>query len=387
MKKLAIITTHPIQYHAPWFKLLSTRGRVEVMVFYTWGQLEHGEKFDPDFGKNIEWDIPLLEGYPYTFVKNTSTSPGSDHFRGIDNPSITAQINHWNPDAVLVFGWKFKSHLKVLRYYKGRRRILFRGDSNLLDEASNGYFKRLSRRLFLTWIYRHIDIALYVGSANKDYYKASGLGEKKLVFAPHAIDNHRLAMGDPNILRSELQIGRDDLVFLFAGKLEAKKNPLLLLHAFIDAQFTSAHLIIVGNGLLERELKDIVSARDLSLQQHIHFLDFQNQGRMPDVYACCTVFVLPSRGPGETWGLSVNEAMAAGRAVLVSNKCGCATDLVVDDLNGYIFKSDQQEDLVKRMLQFSQKNNTELSVMGNHSKNIIQKWSFEKICEAIEQCS
>jgi hypothetical protein len=70
LKKLAIITTHPIQYHAPWFKLLTERKKLNVMVYYTWGQLEHNSKYDPGFGKNVEWDIPLLEGYEYRFVKN-----------------------------------------------------------------------------------------------------------------------------------------------------------------------------------------------------------------------------------------------------------------------------------------------------------------------------
>ena len=61
MKKLAIITTHPIQYNAPWFKLLAERKNIIIKVFYTWSQVLNEEKYDPGFGKNIEWDIPLLD--------------------------------------------------------------------------------------------------------------------------------------------------------------------------------------------------------------------------------------------------------------------------------------------------------------------------------------
>jgi len=68
MKKLAIITTHPIQYYAPIFKLLSERKKIEICVFYTWGKDALKDKFDVGFGKKIEWDIPLLEGYNYNFL-------------------------------------------------------------------------------------------------------------------------------------------------------------------------------------------------------------------------------------------------------------------------------------------------------------------------------
>ena len=93
MKKLAIITTHPIQYNAPWFKLLQEGRKVEPKVFYTWGQLETGEKYDPGFGKTVQWDIPLLEGYQYVFVNNIATDPGSHHRNGIINPSLNKEID------------------------------------------------------------------------------------------------------------------------------------------------------------------------------------------------------------------------------------------------------------------------------------------------------
>jgi glycosyltransferase involved in cell wall biosynthesis len=70
---------------------------------------------------------------------------------------------------------------------------------------------------------------------------------------------------------------------------------------------------------------------------NIHFLPFQNQQNMPAIYQLADVFVLPSKGPGETWGLAINEAMAAGKPVLVSSKCGGSADLIVNGENGYLF--------------------------------------------------
>src|ERR1700744_5873743 len=104
MKRVVIISTHPIQYNAPLFKLLSERKNVQVKVFYTWGQAQT-KVYDPGFGKEREWDIPLLDGYDYEFIENTSAKPGSHHFNGIINPGLIKKIETYNPDDILVIGW------------------------------------------------------------------------------------------------------------------------------------------------------------------------------------------------------------------------------------------------------------------------------------------
>src|SRR5690348_11601611 len=86
--RLAIIATHPIQYYAPLFQLLSGRGRVECHVFYGWSGGAFGAVQDPGFGRSIEWDIPLLQGYPFTFVANESTDPGTHHWGGIRSSQL-----------------------------------------------------------------------------------------------------------------------------------------------------------------------------------------------------------------------------------------------------------------------------------------------------------
>jgi hypothetical protein len=110
--KLAIVTTHPIQYNAPVFRLLSVRNNINTKVFYTWGKGVLKDKFDPGFGKIISWDLPLLDDYQYTFVDNISKKPGSHHFNGIVNPTLNYEIEKWGADAILIFGWNFNSHLK-----------------------------------------------------------------------------------------------------------------------------------------------------------------------------------------------------------------------------------------------------------------------------------
>ncbi len=383
MLKLAIVSTHPIQYYAPLFKLLAQRGKIKIKVFYTWSQSEKGAKYDPGFGKNIEWDIPLLNGYDYTFIKNSSRQPGTHHYKGIINPTLNLEVETWQPDALLVFGWSFKSHLNCMRYFHKKIPVLFRGDSTLLAEKWGP--KLLIRTIFLRWVYKFIDYALYVGINNKKYYLRHDVKKSQLIFAPHAVDNERFydnknIYSDKALLwRTELGIKNNDLVFLFAGKLDYKKDPGLLIRAFRKIQNNEVHLIVLGNGPLEEKLKYKYSGTP-----NLHFIDFQNQSQMPVVYRLGDVLVLPSKGPVETWGLAVNEAMACSRAIIVSDRCGCGIDLVKTNINGFIFRRNNLKELLKKMhLLIANKNR--LREMGNNSKEIIKDWSFEKICQPIEK--
>lgn len=377
-KRLAIITSHPIQYNAPLFKLLAERNRIEIKVFYTWGEAVLQNKFDPGFGKTINWDIPLLEGYDHKFVKNVAVSPGSHHFKGIDNPSLVKEVEDWKADAVLLYGWAFKSHLKLMRYFKGKLPVLFRGDSTL--QGHRNKLKTIARTFFLKWVYNYVDIALYVGTQNKNYYLRHGLKTDQLVFAPHAIDNQRFGSNDGILSenakekRKALSIPGDVTVFLFAGKLEPVKNPALIIAAAKELEQERVHFIIAGNGALENDLKKNAGS-------NVSFIDFQNQQQMPELYRMGDVFMLVSIS--ETWGLSINEAMACGRAVLVSDACGAAEDLVEDAVNGYRFKSNDLDDLVKKIKLLSGRE-ADLKKMGSESFRKIQDWSYVKTAAAIE---
>ncbi len=148
MKKLAIVTTHPIQYHVPWLIRLAEK-KIAIKVFYTYEQSRSGTVFDPGFGRNIQWDIPLLDGYEYEFVPNTARRPGLETFRGIVNPTLIEKIEAWQADALLVIGWNYQSHLRCMRHFYNRIPVYFRGDSVLLHEKKG--LRRLARRIFLTW--------------------------------------------------------------------------------------------------------------------------------------------------------------------------------------------------------------------------------------------
>jgi glycosyltransferase involved in cell wall biosynthesis len=379
LKKLAIISSHPIQYNAPLFALLAQEQNFDLMVFYTWGESSSTAKFDPDFGKVIAWDIPLLEGYNYNFLNNTSKDPGSHHFKGIINPTLNQEIQAWGADIVWIWGWAFESHLKALRYFKGKKEVWFRGDSTLLDEPIGFSIKKFARRIFLSWVYRHVGKVFYVGTHNKAYYKKHGLKETQLIYAPHAIDNHRFS--DPNgeitkkalEWRKKLGFQDDDLVLLFAGKFEPRKNPFFLTELMKIIESDYLKLLMVGNGPLENELKN-----EFSNNNSVKFLNFQNQSQMPILYRIADFYILPS--VSETWGLAINEALASGTKAIASSFCGGAIDLINND-NGIIFNP--KLDLMKVCKFINQKENNIIS--SGKRASLLVGHSYDKIIESVNK--
>ena len=186
-------------------------------------------------------------------------------------------------------------------------------------------------------VYSWPTACLYAGSANRAYFEIFGVPPQRLYPCPHAIDVGRFAEPagrreeEAARWRSELGIAADRKVLLYAGKFEQKKRPTDLMRAFARLPDPSLMLVMVGSGELQAEI-DATAAADPA---RFRVLPFQNQSRMPVVYRLGDVFVLPS-GYGESWGLAVNEALACGRPVIVSDRVGCAPD-VVDASCGRIF--------------------------------------------------
>jgi glycosyltransferase involved in cell wall biosynthesis len=315
----------------------------------------------------------LLEGYHYSFVRNISKKPGSDHYSGIDNPTLIGEIVSWKADAVLVYGWNFKSHLECMRHFHKKIPVYFRGDSTLLNKLGLG--RKILRQLFLKWVYSFIDLAFYAGKYNKAYFLNAGLKENQLVFMPHAVDNERFHAA--SMSSKEHKVDLEDIVFLYAGKFAPVKNLAFLIKAFLKRKNKNLRLVLTGSGPLENELRMMASE-----DPKISFLPFQNQEAMPDIYSLCDIFILPSIS--ETWGLAVNEAMACEKAVIVSDHCGCSADLVNHD-NGFIFDPENQEALVNVFNRAEALGKEKLYEMGKESWKRIQNYSIKIQAEAIER--
>lgn len=335
MRRLAIVLSHPVQYYSPWFRWLRTHTDLEFRVFYLW---EFGVTVqrDPQFAATFKWDVDLLAGYDSEFVPNVARDPGTHHFRGLDNPALTARLAAWRPDAVLLFGYNWLSHQRA--FWWARRRgvpLLFRGDSHLLGRAGLPFF----RRLVLRYFYGRFAAVTCVGTANREYFRALGVAEQRLFFSPHSVNADHFNPADPAAraaaaaLRAELGLAGRRVV-LFAGKFSAAKQPVELLEAFIQVATPADALVFVGDGAEKSRLTALAAAHPAAC---VRFLPFANQSEMPARYLLADIFALPSRGSYETWGLAVNEAMHLGVPCLVSDLVGCQRDLVHPGRTGWVF--------------------------------------------------
>jgi len=330
MPRLAIILSHPIQYYSPWFRWLRAHTPLNFKVFYLW---EFGvtRQRDPQFGASFQWDVDLLNGYDSEFVPNVARDPGTHHFSGLHNPTLGARLRTWQPSAVLLFGYAWRSHLGVI--LRPPAPLVFRGDSHLL-----GHTPSWAKRVALRWLYGRFAAVTYVGAANREYFRAFGVPDAKLHFAPHCVDATRFVRDAATEaaaakLRGELGLAGKKVV-LFAGKFLAAKQPGALLDAFLALAPRDTALVFVGDGPDRAELAAGAARRPDCL---VRFLPFANQTEMPARYALADLFVLPSRGLYETWGLAVNEAMHLGVPCLVSDRVGCQRDLVTEGETGWVF--------------------------------------------------
>lgn len=388
--RVAVVLSHPVQYYSPWFRCLVDRGAVELQVFYLWAT-GTAPRLDVDFGVAFSWDIPLLDGYPWQAVDNVSPDPGTHHFGGLDNPGLVDAVAAWTPDVVVMFGYAYRSHLRLLLSprLRGVPKIL-RGDSHELAPRPglrNG-LARLARRL----LFSRFAAALAVGRANREYLRISGLGDDQIVTAPHCVDNARFRASPDathaaaTALRAQLGIDPDARVVLFVGKFEDKKRPLDLLEAFAAARAeasTPTILLFVGNGSLEERLRE--RAQLLGIAESVRFLSFQNQRAMPSVYATGQLLVLPSFGSGETWGLCVNEAMNLALPVLVSSHVGCGPDLVIDDQTGWTFLAGDTPDLQRALGRILSMPAHALAKVGVGARDHVADWSYANASQALEQ--
>ena len=388
MKKLAVITSHPIQYHAPWFRHLARERQIDLKVFYLW-DFGVTEQIDDGFKQAVRWDVPLLTGYQHEFVENTSSRPGTTHFRGLRNPSLTGRVAEWNPDVVLMMGYNYESLYRfLLAWDRHRTPLIFRGDSHRLVPQSG--LKAVARQTFISTVFKRFQAFLYVGAANRDYLLYHHVDQERLFFAPHAVDNERFDRSQVQThqaasWRQELGIDNSHAVILFAGKFESKKRPLDLLQAFREVDPPQATLLFVGGGELETELREAAGHHP-----RVRFAPFQNQSLMPRTYAAADLFVLPSYGGGETWGLAVNEAMCSGCAIVVSDHVGCAVDLVRPFRNGLKYAAGDVAELAA-CLREALANRERLRHWGGASREIVADYCYAQttrgLIEAINYLS
>lgn len=325
--RLLVLATHPSQHHAPLYRCLAQRGHLNLQVLYLSdaGATAH---MDPAFGRTVQWDIPLLEGYSFQVLQ-----PGSDittrRFWARHDRRLSAALAQADPDCLLVYG--YASRMNWVASAWARRhgvRLVYASDSNSRCPQRLITLKRPVLRQY----FRRIDAFLAPSERNVEYLCRYGAPAARIQRWPFAVELERFSAAATT---SDAARPYD---FICAGKLTPKKRVSHFLDALDILARASERPIaacLVGDGPCREQL--LAQARTLPDHCTLDYLGFVNQRSMPATLQSARTLVFPSEL--EAYGLAAAEAAASGLALVLEENIGCigATVLAQPDVNALVY--------------------------------------------------
>ncbi len=271
-------------------------------------------------------------------------------------------FNSGQYSTVVVNGWSDIEAIVALYIFKGKR-LLF-SDSNKQDAQRTGTKEKIKSLLL-----QRSHGALVAGVNSKEYLQQLGF-KGAIEDGWDVIDNSKF--------KRTTDYNPNGPILVVARFIE-EKNHNSLIKAIADTKALGMHYIFCGDGPLEEEVKKQV--KESGLSDCCEFKGFVQEKEMISLYHSASCLLLPSKK--DTWGLCVNEAMAAGLPVLVSENCGCTADLVKES-NGIIFKS-SVPGISEGVRQFVALNNREKQGMGLASEKLISEWGVSRFSRNLMQ--
>ncbi len=381
--RVLLVASHPVQYAAPQFRRLAQDPRLDLRVAFCSMQGVEGG-LDQEFGIEVKWDVPLLNGYSWVQIPNHSPRPGVGRFFGLINPGLWSFIRKNRFDAVIVHtGYLHFSYWILLAAARTvRTPLVFATDAWSLPPRDAKPWKRWIKPFVVPRIYRLNEIVAVASSAGKDFIRSLGIPEERVVLVPNVLDNdwwkEQAARVDRSAVRAGWGISDTAAVVLSCAKLQPWKRPHDLLQAFAKADVADSFLVYAGAGPLSAEL--VAEAARLGISARTRFLGFVNQSSLPGVYRAADVMVLPSEH--EPFGFVVNEAMVCGCAVVTSDRVGAARDLVRHAQNGFTYRCGDVEALAG-ILRNLLSDRGRLRAMGAAARERMETWSLRESIQAM----
>lgn len=332
--------------------------------------------------------------YAWDVVKSRDAFHSITLFENLDAGQLTwdevrtrveQALNDFQPQVVVVPGWAERWVLTVLQWCL-RRRVptVVMSESTALDAPRQWLKEAVKRRIVSLF-----DAGLAGGKPQRDYLLQLGLPSSNVFTGYDVVDNDYFVDGAEKVRQNEAALREKYRLppkyFFASSRFVEKKNLSRLLEAFaayrdaMEPQLWS--LVLAGDGPLRARLNE--KCRALGLDEHsVHLPGFIQYDVLPVYYALASGFVHASTT--EQWGLVVNEAMASGLPVLVSNRCGCASDLVEENVNGWTFNPYDVSAVTAAMQTLSTLSEDERRAMGQRSRERIAHWSLEAFANGLE---
>ena len=290
---------------------------------------------------------------------------------------VIKTIREFNPTVVNLTGYYDSASWAVLLYCKIKSIKTVLSNESTAGDHSRNNIKEFIKSLII----RQFDGFFNFGTLSKDYLLSLGGRPDQMLVNLNCVDNVALRRiyekSVENRKIEQQKLGLAPKNFIFVGRLIEFKNLFRFLEAFGVAQQKTHQdwgVIILGDGALKSDLQDFITKKNI---KKVSFQKGVSWQQVPEYLALSDVLVLPSYS--EPWGLVVNEAMACGLPVLVSEQCGCAIDLVRNGENGYTFQPELLEEFSEKLLLFMGMKEESLKKMGAISEQIIQEYSPENV--------
>jgi glycosyltransferase involved in cell wall biosynthesis len=345
---LAVIETHPVQYHAPLFRQVEQEYGLPVTAIYGSDFSVSGYR-DQEFGVDLAWDTDLLSGYRPLFLARVATGGG----RAPDKVSargLFSALKEVEPDAVMLQAYAPAfNRAAILAALRLGRPLLFRAETT--DHARvRGPALEVGRSLALSLLYGSFDRLLFIGTRSREHYQRLGVTPDRLVFSPYCVDTAAFRTGEEErdalraTVRTELDISTGRHVLLFSGKLTARKGVDLIVEAvrgLTPPERSDTTIVFLGDGD-RREFLRTAAAHQPTVD--VRIVGFRNQTEVSRYFHAADALVLPSIHD-ETWGLVVNEALHHGLPCVISEAVGCLPDLLIPAVTGEICHTGNVESL------------------------------------------
>jgi glycosyltransferase involved in cell wall biosynthesis len=285
------------------------------------------------------------------------------------------------PDVVAVNGWNnFGSLIAADCCVRRGIPMVVMSESARQDEPRTWWKEMIKRRIVALY-----SAALVGGQRHIEYLVELGMPRDRIFTGYDVVDNDYFAR---RTLEIRKQYGLPENYFLASARFIEKKNLPTLIRAYAAYRQKSEasgnppwDVVLLGDGPLREALKSQLST--LNLHRHVRLPGFKQYDELPVYYALAKAFVHASTT--EQWGLVVNEAIASGLPVIVSNRCGCVPELVQG--NGFTFEPTDEHELVSRLLQMASLSDDERRRLGDASYRIAAKFAPERFGEGLEEAA
>ncbi len=290
--------------------------------------------------------------------------------------SLYKVLSKINPDVLAIAGYGRPAMLATLLWgiWKRKPTILFSATHE--HDAKRFAWTEILKSLII----KPYRAALVGGKKQKQYLIKLGMAADSIFLGYNTVDNEKF---HPNKLKA-LPCPVNQPYFLAINRFVPKKNLSFLLHAYAKyRQLAGTYawdLVICGDGSMRVELENQII--NLNLDEIVHLPGFLQQDELLPYFTHASCFIHASTH--EQWGLVVNEAMAAGLPVLVSNRCGCFEDLVVEGINGFGFDPNNNQQLTNLMIKVSS-GEIDLEHMSQAALEHIQKFSPDYFAQGLIQ--